>query len=161
MADRVATGVITRHSARAILLDDDGRLVLIRRTRPGQVPYWTTAGGGVEPGDASAEAALYRELQEELGAQAPGARQVLLFSFAGRDGLAVAHFFVARLVHLDLSTRDGPEFDDPARGAYDPDWIDLLAGGDALAAIDLRPPEVKEFILANREALLAGAGLPG
>jgi len=159
MADRLATSVITRHSARAILLDDEGRLVLIRRTRPGQVPYWTTAGGGVEPGDASAEAALHRELQEELGAQAAGARQVLLFSFPGRDGLAVAHFFVARLVRMDISARNGPEFDDPARGAYDPDRFDLLGG--ELAAIDLRPPEVKEFILANREALLAEAGLPG
>jgi ADP-ribose pyrophosphatase YjhB (NUDIX family) len=150
---------IRRHSARAILLDDAGGLVLIRRTRPGQPPYWTTAGGGVEPDDASVEAALHRELQEELGAQASGARQVLLFSWPTRDGLAitVAHFFVARLVRMDISTRNGPEFDDPARGAYDPHIIDLRT--DALAAVDLRPPEVKEFILANREALLAEAGL--
>ena len=152
---------IRRHTARAILLDDAGRLVLIRRTRPGQPPYWTTAGGGVEPGDASAEAALHRELHEELGAQARGARQVLLFSGPAQDGtgITVAHFFVTRLVRMDISTRNGPEFDDPARGAYDPEFIDLHT--DALAAIDLRPPEVKEFILANREALLAEAGLPG
>jgi ADP-ribose pyrophosphatase YjhB (NUDIX family) len=149
---------ITRHSARAILLDDAGHLVLIKRTRPGQVPYWTTAGGGVEECDASVEAALHRELHEELGAEAAGASQVLLFSFPGRDGLAVAHFFVARLVRMDLSARTGPEFADPSRGAYDPDRVDLR--GDALAEIDLRPPEVKEFILANREALLAEAGLP-
>lgn len=56
--------MITRHSARAILIDDEGRLVLIKRTRPGQVPYWTTAGGGVEDSDASVEAALHRELAE-------------------------------------------------------------------------------------------------
>jgi hypothetical protein len=37
--------MIRRHAARAILIDDAGRLVLIKRTRPGQVPYWTTAGG--------------------------------------------------------------------------------------------------------------------
>jgi ADP-ribose pyrophosphatase YjhB (NUDIX family) len=152
---------ISRHTARAILLDDAGRLVLIRRTRPGQLPYWTTAGGGVEPGDASVEAALYRELREELGAEATGARQVLLFSWPAQDGLAitVAHFFVTRLVAMDLAARNGPEFDDPSRGAYDPEFIDLRT--DALAAFALRPPEVKEFILANREALLAEAGLPG
>jgi ADP-ribose pyrophosphatase YjhB (NUDIX family) len=149
---------ITRHSARAILLDDLGRLVLIRRTRPGQQPYWTTAGGGVEASDASVEAALHRELHEELGAEATGAVQVLLFSFEGRDGLAVAHFFVARLTRMDVSIRTGPEFADPSRGAYDPDRVDLR--GDDLAALDLRPPEVKEWILANREALLAEAGLP-
>jgi hypothetical protein len=64
---------------------------------------------------------------------------------------------VARLVSMDLLTRNGPEFADPARGAYDPDVFDLY--GEELEVIDLRPPELKDFILANREALLAEAGL--
>lgn len=149
--------VIGRHSARAILIDGEGRLVLIRRTRPGQVPYWTTAGGGVEPGDASLEAAMHRELAEELGAKATAASRVFLFTGRRGDRIAVAHFFVARLVSLDAATRTGPEFADPARGAYDPDYIDLH--GDALESVDLRPAELKAFILANREALLAEAGL--
>jgi ADP-ribose pyrophosphatase YjhB (NUDIX family) len=150
--------MIRRHSARVILIDDEGRLVLIRRTRPGQAPYWTTAGGGVEDSDASVEAAMHRELAEELGAEAAGASRVLLLSSRSERGIVVAHFFVARLVSLDVSARTGPEFADPSRGAYDPDRIGLR--GDDLAAIDLRPPELKEFILANREALLAEAGLP-
>lgn len=53
-----------RRAARAILIDDLGRLVLIKRTKPGQPPYWTAPGGGVEDTDASVEAALYRELAE-------------------------------------------------------------------------------------------------
>jgi hypothetical protein len=53
--------------------------------------------------------------------------------------------------------RTGPEFTDPARGAYDPDRVDLR--GDDLAHVDLQPPELKAFILANREALLAEAGV--
>ncbi len=44
---------------------------------------------------------------------------------------------------------------DPARGAYDPDWVDLR--GDDLAGVDLQPAELKAFVLANREALLAEA----
>jgi len=80
-----------------------------------------------------------------------------MLSSESERGITVAHFFVARLVSLDVSVRTGPEFADPGRGAYDPDRIGLL--GDELAAIDLRPPELKEFILANREALLAEAGL--
>jgi ADP-ribose pyrophosphatase YjhB (NUDIX family) len=151
------TAVITRHSARAILVNDEGYLVLIRRTRPGQQPYWTTAGGGVEESDASVEAALHRELAEELGAKATAASQVLLFSERRERGLAVQHFFVARLVSMDVSTRTGPEFADPSRGTYDPDRFDLR--GDALESVDLRPPELKAFILANREALLSEAGL--
>ncbi len=151
---------IWRRSARAILLDDEARLVLIKRTKPGRRPWWTTAGGGVEESDDSVEAALYRELREELGAEATGARQVLLLSSPAREGgIVIAHFFVVRLVRMDVSARSGPEFDDPARGAYDPDRFDLY--GAALGKIDLRPPEVRKFILANREALLIEAGLLG
>jgi len=146
---------VARRSARAILIDEDGRLVLIRRTKPGHPQYWTTAGGGVEHDDPSVEAAMHRELFEELGAKAVGASQVFLASSLSEDGLRVQHFFVTRLVTLDLAARTGPEFADPDRGAYDPDYVDLR--GAALAAIDLRPPELKAFILANREALLAEA----
>ena len=100
---------------------------------------------------------MHRELLEELGAQASEATQVFLASFRSATGLHVHHFFVARLVGLDPALRTGPEFTDPARGAYDPDRVDLR--GDDLANIDLRPPELKAFILANREALLAEVGL--
>ena len=65
MAERVLARV-ERRSARAILIDGVGRLVLIRRTKPGRPMYWTTAGGGVEDGDSSVEAAMHREIFEEL-----------------------------------------------------------------------------------------------
>lgn len=59
-----------RRAARVILLDADGRTLLFRyahRTGPlaGQV-YWTPPGGGVDPGESFAEAAV-RELAEETG----------------------------------------------------------------------------------------------
>nr|WP_229795242.1 NUDIX hydrolase [Saccharothrix coeruleofusca] len=150
------TVAVRRRAARAILIDDLGRLVLIKRTKPGQAPYWTTPGGGVEDTDASVEAALYRELAEELGAKATDASQVFLFSSPSDGGVAVQHFFVARLASLNESTRSGPEFSDPLRGGYDLDRIELR--GDDLASIDLKPTALKEFILANREALLVEAG---
>ena len=153
MAERVT---VERRSARAILIDNEGRLVLIKRTKPGREPYWTTAGGA-QDGDASIEAAMHRELLEELGAEAIGASQVFLASFRSATGLHVQHFFVTRLVGLDPALRTGPEFTDPVRGAYDPDRVDLR--GDELAGVDLRPPKLKEFILANRGALLAEVGL--
>ena len=154
MVERMA---VERRSARAILIDDDGRLVLIRRSRPGREPYWTTAGGGVEDGDGSVEAAMHREIFEELGAHATGAVQVFLASSRTETGLRVQHFFIARLVSLDITARTGPEFADQDRGAYDVDYVDLRAGD--LAGIDLRPQELKAFIFANREVLLAEAGL--
>jgi ADP-ribose pyrophosphatase YjhB (NUDIX family) len=150
---------IARRSARAILIDDRARLVLIRRTKPGQAPYWTTAGGGVEDADASVAAAMHREIFEELGAEASGASQVFLVGEPRPDGVRVQHFFVTRLVRLDLTARNGPEVLDPSRGAYDVEYVDLR--GEALVGIDLRPAGLKAFILANRVALLAEAGLAG
>lgn len=145
--------VIARRSARAILIDDEDRLVLFKRTKPGQIPYWSTPGGGMEESDASLEAALYREIAEELGAEAAAATPVFLHSFHSGAGITVQHYYVARLIRLDLSARHGPEFEDPSRGAYDVERVAL--SGDGLDALDLRPPSLKQFILANREALMA------
>lgn len=146
---------VGRQAARAILIDDRGRLVLIRRTKPGQPPYWTAPGGGVENGDGSVEAALHRELAEELGAEVAEASRVFLDSSPSDSGVAVQHFFVARLLTLDEARRSGPELADPSRGGYDVDRVDLL--GDDLAGVDLKPGALKEFIMANRQALLAEA----
>lgn len=151
------TVAVGRRAARAILIDDDGRLVLIKRIKPGQAPYWTTPGGDVEETDLSVDGALYRELVEELGASATGASQVFLFSSPSDAGVAVQHFFVVRLISLDESTRSGQEFNDSLRGEYALDRVDLL--GDELASIDLKPTALKEFIRANREALLVEAGV--
>ncbi|MEU6143347.1 NUDIX hydrolase [Streptomyces sp. NPDC047081] len=56
-----------RHKVRVVLLDGD-HLVLLRRGWPGGLPYWTAVGGSVESEDADLEAALRREVMEELGA---------------------------------------------------------------------------------------------
>ncbi len=58
-----------RPSARAIILDEDDRILLCRFEflRDGQhVVVWATPGGGVEPGETLL-AALRRELLEEVG----------------------------------------------------------------------------------------------
>jgi hypothetical protein len=57
------------------------------------------------------------------------------------------------------SARSGPEFNDPSRGGYELDRVDLR--GDDLASIDLKPTALRDFILANREALLVEAGTIG
>jgi hypothetical protein len=66
----------------------------------------------------------------------------------------VQHFFVARLTKLDEAARSGPEFDDPSRGGYDLDRVGLREGD--LMSMDLRPPALKDFIVANRDALVGG-----
>ena len=55
-----------RTAARAVVLDDDGRVLLVRFAFPGERIVWATVGGGLEP-DETHEEALRRELSEEAG----------------------------------------------------------------------------------------------
>lgn len=86
---------VVKRSARAIVIDDERRLVVVKRIKHGTAPYWTAPGGGVEPEDPSVEAALVRELREELGAEVDSIQQVFLVSNPVADGVGVQHFFVA------------------------------------------------------------------
>lgn len=145
--------VVTRRAVRAILLDDDARIVLLRRTRPGREVYWTAPGGTVESDDVSLEDALRRELAEELGAEVDCFSRVFLFSSTADTVLTVQYVYVCRLVRMDVSARHGPEFNDPSRGRFDPDPVPLF--GDGLTDLALKPLALLDFIVSNRDALLA------
>ncbi|MFA1550535.1 NUDIX hydrolase [Actinomadura chokoriensis] len=137
---------------RALLLDGDA-LVLLRRTRPDRPVYWTTPGGKIEPTDASPEAALRRELDEELGATAGAVRQVFASSEQSPDLHRLSTFYVCRLTSMDLSRRHGPEFADPSKGRYDVDLVPCAPA--ALSAIDLIPEALAAYLQDNT------ADLPG
>jgi ADP-ribose pyrophosphatase YjhB (NUDIX family) len=55
---------------RAVLVTPDGCLLVIRRDRPDRATYWVLPGGHVDPGDQSLEAALSREISEEIAGMA-------------------------------------------------------------------------------------------
>jgi double-stranded uracil-DNA glycosylase len=60
---------VPREAARALVLDADGRTLLVQYRRPvGDDTWWGTPGGGVDPGEDHA-VALRRELREEVGLQ--------------------------------------------------------------------------------------------
>lgn len=132
-----------RRAVRALLLDGDA-LVLIRRTKPGRPVYWTTPGGGIEPGDASPEAALRRELDEELGATAGAVRQVFACGEQSPGLHRLNTFYVCRLVSMDLSRRHGPEFDDPGSGRHDVERVTCTPA--ALSSIDLIPETLAAYL---------------
>lgn len=60
-------GQVTRIAAYALCVDQDGRILLTRLTYPEmKAGHWTLPGGGIDFGEAPAEAVL-RELAEETG----------------------------------------------------------------------------------------------
>ncbi|UNK72466.1 NUDIX domain-containing protein [Microbacterium sp. H1-D42] len=124
---------------RAMLSDAEGRMILIKRTRPGQQPYWTMPGGGVEATDASPEDALRRELREELGAEIEIGE---IMHERPLDSIRSEIFYAANLISLDPALRDGPEFADPSRGSYDIERVHP----EELAGVDLRPAELKTLL---------------
>jgi 8-oxo-dGTP pyrophosphatase MutT (NUDIX family) len=65
----VAAYTFKRKAARVVLLDRDGRVLLLRARDPAdstKPPWWEIPGGGMEPDETSADAAR-RELLEETG----------------------------------------------------------------------------------------------
>ena len=61
----VAFPVGFRPAARALVVDSDERVLLVRFEFPNRT-VWSTPGGGIEPGESVSQA-LRRELIEELG----------------------------------------------------------------------------------------------
>ena len=55
-----------REAARAIVLDESDRIVMVKYVFEGGVVRWGTPGGGLDPGEAH-EDGVRRELREELG----------------------------------------------------------------------------------------------
>lgn len=144
---------IVRQSARALLFDSERRLVFFKRTKPEQEPYWVTVGGGLEPEDTGAEAALHREVFEELGGEVDGVRQVFLITDDLREGVGLQHVFVARLVSMNSSRRTGTEFTAPGRGTYE--VVTVPATREGFAGIRLLPLELAEFARVNLNGLQA------
>jgi 8-oxo-dGTP diphosphatase len=92
---------VVREAARALLLDPDDRLLLVRFVHPqtGE-EFWTTPGGGLDPGEGL-EDGLRRELREETGLEDPEIGPVIwtrreVFEWAGatldqRERIVLVH----------------------------------------------------------------------
>ncbi|MBP2330247.1 8-oxo-dGTP pyrophosphatase MutT (NUDIX family) [Kibdelosporangium banguiense] len=94
---------VPRPSARVLLLDGEGRVLLFHGGNPSDEndTFWFTVGGGVEPHE-DIRAAAVRELFEETGIKladdeltGPVWRRRVVFSFDGRSYDAEEWFFVA------------------------------------------------------------------
>ncbi|MGP4114989.1 NUDIX domain-containing protein [Streptomyces sp. 4N509B] len=159
-AQTVVKPSVVKRTARAILLDlpDDrageAELIVIKRTKPGQDPYWITPGGGVEPADSSVLAALHREVYEELGARVTNVVPAFVDTVPhtpepGEEtppGLKVQHFFACRLASMDPALRHGPEVEAP-RGTYE--IVRLPFTPEGVTSVEVVPASLRVYLTRN------------
>lgn len=102
---------VSRISARVLLLDRLGRLLLFRGgdpAKPEAGTWWFTPGGGIDPGESLLDGAV-RELFEETGLRCdprelgePVHAEQALFDFAGMRITQDQTFFVLRITTHDV-----------------------------------------------------------
>ncbi|MGX1971730.1 NUDIX hydrolase [Streptomyces kronopolitis] len=125
---------------RAVLVTVDETMLVIRRTKPGVPVYWVLPGGGVEAHDESREAALHREIHEEIAGKADIVR--LLHTLETEDERQL--FYLARIVRWSFEDRTGPEFSAEGRGEYALEEVPLTVEG--IDGIDLKPEEITHVL---------------
>jgi len=128
-----------RYSVRAVIVQD-GKVILIKRTKEGQPVYYCFPGGGIEESDASAETALIRECQEELGVVVRVGHEIYRHAFNGAPDVFYRCDIVSGLIQKKIG---GPEAERPdIYGAYEVMWVDL----EKISQLNIQPPEMKEVI---------------
>lgn len=141
------------YRVRGLLLDQQGRLVLIQRVRRGVPPYWITPGGGLEPEDATAEAALRREIREELGGEISIQALLTTFDQRGQRGDWTRQLvYCGHLLHADPVLRTGAEFSNPARGEYHTEQHPCTS--TACAALRILPKALHAFLVQHADHLV-------
>ncbi|QSB03959.1 NUDIX domain-containing protein [Natronoglycomyces albus] len=141
-----------RIRVRALIHTGENNILTIKRTKPGQPPYWVLPGGHVEPTDASLEQALIRELREELGNDTEvqdHPRPVFKLQRCV-DEVEIIYALHMPNPNTGNNAPSGPEFTDPSRGGYGIDIIPTTY--EDLRQRPLLPPELKNALLQEQIA---------
>lgn len=132
-----------RNSARAIIINKNNEICLIKRNKKDCETYWVLPGGGIEDNE-TIEQALLREIKEELGfvLDASACKQVLI----DKSDKGKSYIFECSNI-LDKTKPTGEEFliKDNPDNQYKIEHISL----EDICSINIVPENIKLFILAN------------
>jgi ADP-ribose pyrophosphatase YjhB (NUDIX family) len=135
-----------KQRVRAVLITPHNTMLTIKRIRPGTPPYWVLPGGGVDDCDESLEAALHREIHEEIA----GNPEIIRLIHTTETAADQQFFYLATISEWNFANRTGPEFRQEDRGEYLLEEIPLTP---PLDRINLQPKEIaaeiKTVILHN------------
>jgi 8-oxo-dGTP pyrophosphatase MutT (NUDIX family) len=96
--------------ARVIVLDDDGKVLLVQHRHDAATAFWVPPGGGLEPGETFVDCAI-REVREETGLDIEVQRFIFLDE-AYVDGVhSLGAWFLARPVAGEIVLGMDPELD--------------------------------------------------
>lgn len=135
-----------------MIIIEQGQLLTLRRTRSDRV-YWVFPGGGIEDNE-TIEGALIREGKEELGIEVLPIRELISLPNGKKELLGqMEHFYICDIKNGVLGTGEGPEYQTGSgyHGKYDISWIPM----EKLGEFDLRPNEVRDFLLSHKELELS------
>jgi 8-oxo-dGTP diphosphatase len=115
----------------AVVLDSDGRLLLVRRANDPGRGLWSLPGGRVEPGESD-EAAVVREVREETGLDVMTGRLVGRVQLGNYDVGDYACSVVGGQVEAGTDALDAG-FLDPRSVPTTADLIPILVGWGVLS----------------------------
>jgi ADP-ribose pyrophosphatase YjhB (NUDIX family) len=117
----------------AVIVDDAGRVLLVRRGGPPRAGTWTLPGGRIEPGE-SLEDAVLREVREETSLRARVVCQLGVVPVSGEGFAYEIHEHLLTPLG-DPTPRAGDDADD-ARWVLRRDLAAFAVRDDAVAVID-------------------------
>lgn len=95
---------------RAIILDDENRMLLVKQNHEGR-DIWMVPGGGIEDGESAASAAV-REVKEETGLDIEVGRLIWHVEEVSQRGQRFVNFFLGKVTGGNLELGEDPEFDE-------------------------------------------------
>lgn len=133
-----------RHRISAgVLIEDRGRLLLVRHVKPGAYDFWVAPGGGVQGLESLAEAAQ-REAREETGLEVKAGALAYIEELASPELRCCKFWFTGKVVGGTLSV-EAPEAQ--SEGIIEVAWLSQ----EELEGVHVFPPVLVGRYWQDRE----------